>query len=276
MEDEKLFQIGDVARMFHLSPGSLRHYEQAGLLKPEYIDAQTGYRYYSVRQFEVLNTIRYLRALDMPIRQIEDFLKNRDIDVIENKLLKQKELIERKQRELALIERKIDHRLQQLRDAMNSELDVIQRKTLPACRMVVVKDSLQPQSYLELEYAIRRLTENQAESVVFLGKVGVGISKERLMKHRFEQYDSVFLVLDEEDRYEGSVDEHPEERCVSIRFCGSHKEAGERYKKLMEYMEKEKLQAADFSREITMIDYGITNNTDKFVTEICIPVKEFS
>ena len=25
MEDEKLFQIGDVARMFHLSPGSLRH-----------------------------------------------------------------------------------------------------------------------------------------------------------------------------------------------------------------------------------------------------------
>lgn len=242
MEDEKLFQIGDVARMFHLSPGSLRHYEQAGLLKPEYIDAQTGYRYYSVRQFEVLNTIRYLRALDMPIRQIEDFLKNRDIDVIENKLLKQKELIERKQRELALIERKIDHRLQQLRDAMNSELDVIQRKTLPACRMVVVKDSLQPQSYLDLEYAIRRLTENQAESVVFLGKVGVGISKER---------------------------------CVSIRFCGSHKEAGERYKKLMEYMEKEKLQAADFSREITMIDYGITNNTDKFVTENCIPVKEF-
>lgn len=45
--------------------------------------------------------------------------------------------------------------------------------------------------------------------------------------------------------------------------------------KLMECLEKEKLQAADFSREITMIDYGITNNTDKFVTEICIPVKEF-
>lgn len=275
MEDEKLFQIGDVARMFHLSPGSLRHYEQAGLLKPEYIDTQTGYRYYSVRQFEVLNTIRYLRALDMPIRQIEDFLKNRDIDVIEDKLLKQKELLVKKQRELALIEKKIDHRLQQLRDAMNSELDVIRVKTFPGCRMVVVKDSLRPQSYLDLEYAIRRLTENQAESVVFLGKVGVGISKEKLAKHQFEQYDSVFLVLDEEDRYEGSIEERPEEKCVSIRFCGSHKEAGERYEKLMEYMEKEKLQAADFSREITMIDYGITNNTDKFVTEICIPVKEF-
>ena len=28
MEDKKLFQIGDVARMFHISTGSLRHYEQ--------------------------------------------------------------------------------------------------------------------------------------------------------------------------------------------------------------------------------------------------------
>ena len=28
-----------------------------------------------------------------------------------------------------------------------------------------------------------------------------------------------------------------------------------------------------FSREITLIDYGVTDDTEKFVTEICIPVK---
>ena len=38
MENKKLFQIGDVAKMFHISVGSLRRYEQAGLLKPEYTD----------------------------------------------------------------------------------------------------------------------------------------------------------------------------------------------------------------------------------------------
>ena len=38
MEDKKLFQIGEVAKMFQLSVGSLRHYEKAGLLKPEYTD----------------------------------------------------------------------------------------------------------------------------------------------------------------------------------------------------------------------------------------------
>ena len=273
MEDKKLFQIGDVARMFHISTGSLRHYEQAGLLKPEYIDQDTGYRYYSVRQFEILNTIRYLRALDMPLEQIDDFLKNRDIDVIEDKLMKQKELVARKQRELAIIEQKIEHRLDQLRDAMNSELDVIQLKKVSSCRIVWLKDSLRPKSYLDLEYAIRRLEENQTESVVFLGKVGVGISKENLLAGRFDQYDSVFLVLDAEDSYEGTVEQHPEELCVSMCFCGSHKEAGAHYEKMMEYIEKHKMEVTGFSREITMIDYGITNNTDKFVTEILIPIK---
>ena len=273
MEDKKLFQIGDVARMFHISTGSLRHYEQAGLLKPEYIDQDTGYRYYSVRQFEILNTIRYLRALDMPLEQIDDFLKNRDIDVIEDKLMKQKELVARNQRELAIIEQKIEHRLDQLRDAMNSELDVIQLKKVSSCRIVWLKDSLRPKSYLDLEYAIRRLEENQTESVVFLGKVGVGISKENLLAGRFDQYDSVFLVLDAEDSYKGTVEQHPEELCVSMCFCGSHKEAGAHYEKMMEYIEKHKMEVTGFSREITMIDYGITNNTDKFVTEILIPIK---
>ena len=75
MEKQELFQIGEVARMFHLSVGSLRHYEKIGLLEPEYVDPETGYRYYSIRQFECLNTIRYLRVLDMPLPRIAGFFK---------------------------------------------------------------------------------------------------------------------------------------------------------------------------------------------------------
>ncbi len=116
MEDKKLFWISDVAKMFHVSAGTLRHYEQAGLLAPEYTDPDTGYRYYGIRQFEVLNTIRYLRVLDLPLSQIAEFLQNRDTDVIEEKLEKQKALIQQKKRELEIMERKIDHRIEQIRD----------------------------------------------------------------------------------------------------------------------------------------------------------------
>ena len=74
----QLFSIGEMAKIFHLSVSSLRHYEALGLVTPEYVDPSTNYRYYSVRQFEPLNTIRYLRAMDMPLTEIADFLQNRD------------------------------------------------------------------------------------------------------------------------------------------------------------------------------------------------------
>ena len=74
MDKQNLFSIGDVAKLFHLSVSSLRHYEDVGLITPEYTDPDSGYRYYGARQFEVLNSIRYLRALDMPLTEIADFL----------------------------------------------------------------------------------------------------------------------------------------------------------------------------------------------------------
>ena len=124
---QELFSIGDVAQLFHLSVSSLRHYETIGLLTPEYTDPATGYRYYGPRQFEVLNTIRYLRVLDMPLEQIADFLANRDIQVIEEKLQNQKEMIREKKRQLEVIERKIDHRIHQIQDAASSKLDACSR-----------------------------------------------------------------------------------------------------------------------------------------------------
>ena len=206
MEDKKLFLIGEVAKMFHISMGTLRHYEQAGLLTPEYTDPDTRYRYYGTRQFELLNTIRYLRVLDFPLAQIKTFLDNRDTDVIEEKLVHQKEVIARKQKELELISRKIDHRLEQL------------------------------------------------------------------LKRSFQDYDRIFLLLDQEDRYDGETETFPRQTCVTIRFCGSHREAPTYYQKLLAYIEEKNLSITGFSRETTLIDYGLTNNTDKFVTEIQIPV----
>lgn len=272
MDKSSLFSIGDVAKIFHLSVGSLRHYESLGILVPEYVDPQTNYRYYSPRQFEILNTVRYLRALDMPLPQIADFLKNRDIDVIEDKLLKQKQQVIQKKKELEIIERKINNRLRQICDARNSELDVIKTVTAPPCRIIRIKDSLKPRNVADIEETVSRLSANEDEPMVFLGKVGVGISEENLCAGEYGKYDYAFLVLDDEDKYSAEVEHLPQTLCVSVRFCGIHSDAAHYYRLLSDFIGKNGLRIAGFSREITMIDYGITNDTEKFVTEISIPV----
>ena len=273
MSEKKLFSIGDVARLFHISVSSLRHYENVGLLTPEYTDPSSGYRYYSVEQFEILNTIRYLRALDMPLSEIADFLKNRDVDRIEEKLQKQKKAVLEKQRELERIERKIDNRLKCLKDAQTAELSVISLVTLPECRMVWVEDSLKIEGFLDMEAPIRKLDISEAEAVIFLGKVGVGISAAHLQEGKIGQYDGLFLSLDREDHYTGKTILLPETLCVRIRFRGSNTEAAAQYRKLLAYIAEHNMTITGFSREITLIDYGITNDTRKFVTEISIPVE---
>ena len=273
---EMLFSIGDMAKLFHLSVSSLRHYETVGLLRPERIDPDTGYRYYSTRQFEVLNTIRYLRALDLPLKEIDDFLQNRDIDRMEEKLRQQKAAVMEKQQELQRIARKIDNRLQQLALAQTAVLDKIELVQAPACRMVWLEGSLKINKYVDMETPIGRLLRFDAEAVVFIEKVGVGISAEHLQESSFSQYDGIFLVLDAEDRFQGETLLLPETTCVRVRFRGSHPQSPKQYEKLLAYLHENRLEVAGFSREITMVDEGLTSDTEKFLTEISIPVKQIS
>ena len=273
MDRKGLFSIGEVSKLFHISVSSLRHYENVGLLHPEYTSPDTGYRYYGAEQFEVLNTIRYLRALDMPLAEIEDFLKNKDISNIEEKLIQQKKIVLEKQQELKRVEQKINHRLNVLSEAQNTPLDTVTLVQLPASRVVWVEAPLKIEDSQDMEAPIRKLDQSKAEAVVFLGKVGLGISSEHLQNSEYKKYDGIFLILDDEDIYDGETMSVAEALCVRLCFRGSHAEAPGQYKKLLDYIKKHQMQIVGFSREITLIDYGITNDPEKFVTEICIPVK---
>lgn len=272
MQNKELFKIGEVSRLFHISVGTLRHYEKIGLIQPEYIDLETGYRYYSVSQFECLNTIRYLRALDMPLEKILTFIHNRDVNQMRQILIEQKAQVELKRQELELIERKISNRLKQLDSSLLTSLDVIMIENKPARRLAFLKTQVIPHNYLDLETSIRELEKNQTTSVTFLGKVGIGLSAESLLARKFHPYELVFIILDEEDDYQGEYINLPPETCVVIRFQGSHDMAAGYYEKLITYIKKEKLKIVGFSKEITIIDNGMTNDRSQFVTEIQIPI----
>ena len=266
-----LFTIGEIAKLFHLSLSTLRHYDHIGLVSPEYTDPETGYRYYSTRQFEVLNTVRYLRELDTPLEEIGAFLKRRDLQGIRHLLLQQKAEIQKRQEELERIAHKIDHRIRMLDDAQHSQLDQIVFRTAPACRMALLRQTFQVHSPLDLEFYIRKLEADEARTAIFLGKVGIGISPAALCNRHFDAYDIMFLLLDEEDLPHSEPSLFPETPCLSVRFRGSHERAAQYYSLLMDEMDLLHLQPSGFSREITMIDSGLTSDTSAYVTEITIP-----
>jgi DNA-binding transcriptional MerR regulator len=65
-----VFSIGEFSRIARVTARQLRHYEALGLFKPERIDPETGYRFYSALQLPRLNRVLALKELGLTLAQI--------------------------------------------------------------------------------------------------------------------------------------------------------------------------------------------------------------
>jgi DNA-binding transcriptional MerR regulator len=70
----RMLNIGDFARLGQVSPRTLRHYDQLGLLRPDRVDRATGYRSYGVAQLVRLHRLLALRDLGFSLEQISGLL----------------------------------------------------------------------------------------------------------------------------------------------------------------------------------------------------------
>lgn len=95
-----LLSIGNMAEMNHVTIPTLRLYDKLGLLKPEYVDELTGYRYYDIHQNARLDMIAYMKELGMSLTEIADVLEKEDITLIEEILARKNEQIHEQIRDL--------------------------------------------------------------------------------------------------------------------------------------------------------------------------------
>ena len=65
-----MLNIGEFARIGQVSPRMLRHYDEIGLLKPNFVDPRTAYRSYEVGQLGRLHRLIALRDLGFTLDQI--------------------------------------------------------------------------------------------------------------------------------------------------------------------------------------------------------------
>ena len=105
VSEPPLLRIGPFSRASSISIKALRAYHEAGLLVPDQVDPQSGYRSYSLAQLTDAAVIRQLRDLDLPLEAIRDVLDARDPDAT-GKVLAEHEAVLRDR--LAATQRAID------------------------------------------------------------------------------------------------------------------------------------------------------------------------
>lgn len=67
-------QIGEFAKICQTKVSVLRHYDKKGILKPDFTDKFTGYRYYSKEQIEIFRRILALKKAGFSLSQINKIL----------------------------------------------------------------------------------------------------------------------------------------------------------------------------------------------------------
>jgi DNA-binding transcriptional MerR regulator len=82
VDDDEMLMIGKFAQLSGLSVGTLRHYDEVGLLLPVSVDPLTGYRWYRRDQLRRAWQIRVLRWIDLPIEEIRQVIDSSDVGVL--------------------------------------------------------------------------------------------------------------------------------------------------------------------------------------------------
>lgn len=71
---EQYLSIGEVAKTRGVNVQSLRYYEKLGILVPAYINPENGYRYYSLEQIMILDTIILCVELGIPLKLLKNYV----------------------------------------------------------------------------------------------------------------------------------------------------------------------------------------------------------
>jgi DNA-binding transcriptional MerR regulator len=99
VDDDELMTIGRFARLTGLSIGTLRHYDEVGLLPPASVDPASGYRRYRRSQVGRARQIAMLRWDGLPIEEIRQVIDDQAGTVTHDVLTRHRHRLER-QRDL--------------------------------------------------------------------------------------------------------------------------------------------------------------------------------
>ena len=100
--------VKEFANLSGVSVRTLHYYDEIGLLKPSFVDDQTGYRFYDEISLERMQEIMFYRELEFSLKRIQEILSSPNYDT-RKAFEEQKRLLTLKKERLERIISAVDH-----------------------------------------------------------------------------------------------------------------------------------------------------------------------
>jgi effector-binding domain-containing protein len=267
-----MYSIGEFSLITRLSVKTLRHYHEEGILVPDYIDEDSGYRYYRDTSIERAVVIAMLRGMEFSISDIKEifFNKSDDIEILEY-------LESHKIRIIALADKYRD-----LSKELDSAIKTIRRNEMKENMSLNIEEK----TIEDFTFAGFRFTGTYDQIGNAFSAVGKNCGRFIYGKALGLYYNDEYKEKDAD--IEGGFPVKPEctakdfskknikcrtlagGRAVTLIHCGSYDTLGKSYQRLLDYIRDKGYKTKSPSREIYHKGPGMifTGNPEKYITEI--------
>lgn len=271
--NREIYTISEFAKMTGVSTDTLRYYDKINLFKPTNIDSKTGYRYYTLKEFEEIGEIQTLQTLGVSLKEIKHHLENKTFFSSYMLLSKQYADIDRKIAELIQLKSYLSEKLSTLEDVMNNNSDdEIALKEID--ERIGYGTRINCKDYGEIKTESARIIEKYRKSLFVSNSYAIFIPKEDIHKRKFNaHYYCVIFDIEKDEAEPFEKLKFPKGLYATIRYNGTTFERSDSIIKLVDYIEQNHYKIIGDALQICVIDENITNIDAEKINEIQIPIE---
>ncbi|MGE7613382.1 MerR family transcriptional regulator [Paenibacillus sp. NPDC101420] len=273
-----MLSIGEFSKICEVSTKTLRYYDEIGLIHPDEINPENGYRYYSIKQLTKMLFINRLKSYHFSLEEIKDIL-GWEQDHFEEKLSTALNLKKRKLQEKL---RTYEYTLKQINsDVLNLEKGISMMSYLNKIEVQLIETKpmhilFTRQMLSSDDYALgygkyfSKLYETIATEKLTL--LGTPITIYHSEEYNPTGNDTEFALPIEE--IVNGTRELREGLCAKSVYKGPYSELTSVYAKLTEWIENEGYEMVNSPYEKYITDPTQTSDPQDLVTEVYFPVKK--
>jgi len=273
---ENLLSITKLAKLRKLTSETLRYYDRIGLIKPNYVDPKTNYRYYSIRQYEKLGTIKELRQLGMSIEGIVDYFTGRNLEKSIKILESHQKVLDQEIKEKMSLEKILSKKIHFLNElASLPATNIVFEQVFPE-RYMITFDKPAGGSH-EHAFALTELEWHLDEIAPILASDRVGVYADESLLQRSDNYipSSPFILLEKDEINSKLKKVIPGGLYLSMYYHGGALEKyHESFEIVKKYMNDHGMCLNGHIFQIYKIDVTITSDVDETLMEIQVPVRK--
>lgn len=272
-----MLSIGEFSKICGVSTKTLRYYNEVGLITPDEINPDNGYRYYSIKQLTKMLYINRLKTYQFSLEEIKALLELEE-DQSEEKL---SSALHHKAREIQEKISAYEYTLLQIRnDISNLERGIPMMSYLNQIEVQLVETK--PMNILYTRQLLRK-DDYAAGYGKYVNKLYEQIATKKLtllgtpmtIYHNTEFQpsgnDTEFAIPVEENG-KGTRD-FPGGLCAKSVLKGSYSELTSVYAKLREWIENEGYEMVKSPYEVYVTDPNYAKVSEDIVTEVYFPIQ---